>query len=148
MAADPVVANQETNPVTRRRSPGNRQAAANLMGDLDGAPTDVHPDGVLGRLQDLELARQQLGVHEVPAASLQPLADQFLGSGQPDVMDDVEIVPQVLLVGMLERRAGKDQVFSTISCLVDQPGKCLEPGLAVLVGQRNPRRILSIFEAG
>ncbi|MGZ3299948.1 MAG: hypothetical protein ACXVBG_03300 [Isosphaeraceae bacterium] len=40
------------------------------------------------------------------------------------------MMPQLLLVGMLQRRAGKDDVFATIPCITDQLGKSLEPELA------------------
>ena len=53
-------------------------------------------------------------------------------------MNHIQMVSQILLVGMLERLAGKDDVLATIPCIVDQPGKSLEPGLAVLICQRNP----------
>jgi len=39
---------------------------------------------------------------------------------------------------MLESGTGKDDVLATIPCIVNQLGKSLEPGFAVLVGQRNP----------
>ena len=63
-------------------------------------------------------------------------------------MNDIQMIPQVLLVGMLEGGASKDDVLATVPCIVDQPGKRLEPGLAVLVGQRDARCIFSMFAAG
>ncbi len=48
------------------------------------------------------------------------------------------MMSQILLVGMLEGGTGKNDALATISCIVDEPGKCLEPGLAIFVGQRNP----------
>ena len=49
------------------------------------------------------------------------------------------MMPQILLVGMLERRAGKDDVLATIPCIVDQPGKRLEPGFSIFVGQSDAK---------
>ena len=63
-------------------------------------------------------------------------------------MNHIQMMPQVVLVGMLEGGAGKDDVLATVSCIVDQPGKSLEPGLAIFVRQRDARRILSMFPAG
>ena len=48
------------------------------------------------------------------------------------------MMPRILLVGMLEGGTGENDALATISRIVDEPGKCLEPGLAIFVGQRNP----------
>ena len=64
-------------------------------------------------------------------------------------MNHIQMMPQILLVGMLEGGTSKNDVLATIPCIVDQLGKSLEPGLAVLVGQSGmPRRIFSMFAAG
>src|SRR5271157_3023477 len=54
-------------------------------------------------------------------------------------MNHIQVVPQVLLVGMLESGTGKDDVLATIPCIVDQPGKSLEPGFAVLICQSDAK---------
>ena len=48
------------------------------------------------------------------------------------------MMPQVFLVGMFERRTSQDNVLASVASIVDQFGESLEPGLSVLIGQRNP----------
>ena len=60
-------------------------------------------------------------------------------------MNHIQMMPQVLLVSVLECRAGKDDVLATVPCIVDQLGKSLEPGLAILIGQRDsPVHLLDV----
>src|SRR5208282_5669851 len=112
--------------------------ASNLTCDLFGTSSHIHPDRIVGRLQNLELARQQCRVHEVTGARCQPLLDHLRWSTEADIMNDIQMVPQILLVGMLEGGTSKNDVLTTVPCIVDQLGKSLEPGLAVLICQRNP----------
>src|SRR5208337_3088239 len=61
-------------------------------------------------------------------------------------MNHIQVVPQILLVGMLEGGTSKNDILATIPCIVDQPGKSLEPGLAVLVSQRDaPAHLLDVL---
>ena len=62
--------------------------------------------------------------------SSQSLLDHLRWSTEADATNDIQMMPQLLLVGMLQRRAGKDDVFATIPCITDQLGKSLEPELA------------------
>src|SRR5208337_589758 len=119
---------------------------SNLTCDLFGTSSQIDFDRILGRLQNLELAVQQTWVHEVTRARFQPLLDHLLGSPQAAIMTHIKVVPQVLLVGMLESGTGKDDVLATIPCIVDQPGKSLEPGLSIFVGQSDaPAHLLDVL---
>src|SRR5271157_6201201 len=114
------------------------QLASNLTCNLRGSASHIHPDRIFRRLQNLELAVQQIGIHEMALPGSQPLLNHVLRSTQADVMNDIQIMPQVFLVGMLEGGTAKDDVFPTVPGILDQSGKSLEPGFAVLVGKRNP----------
>src|SRR5271157_5597085 len=116
------------------------------MCDLFGTSSHIHPDRIVGRLQNLELARQQCRVHEVTGARCQPLLNHLRWSTEADVTNHIQMVPQILLVGMLESGTGKDDVLATIPCIVDQPGKSLEPGLSIFVGQSDaPAHLLDVL---
>jgi hypothetical protein len=93
---------------------------------------------VVGRLQRLELAAQQGGVHEVAGSGCQSPADQLLRPAQVDELDDLGgVVLKVVLVGVLQGGAGQDDALPAAPGLLDEPAQRLQPGPAVVVGQRD-----------
>src|SRR5262245_14427814 len=114
------------------------QLAPNLGGDVLGTGGDVNLDRVFGRLQRLELAVQEVRVHEVPLALRQPLGDQLLRAFQPDKLDVLGVLPaKVLLVGVLQRGAGQHDLLAASARLVDQPPQRLQPRSAIVVVKRD-----------
>src|SRR5271166_1077632 len=96
-------------------------------------------DRILGRLQNLELARQQCRVHEATGARCQPLLNHLRRSTEADVTNHVQMMPQILLVGVLEGGTSKNDVLATVPCIVDQLGKSVELGLSIFVGQSDAK---------
>src|SRR5689334_21372961 len=87
----------------------------------------------LRRLQRVELALQQLGRHEMALALREPLGDQLLRALQEDEADVVRPAQQYITIGVLQRRAGDDDMLAAFADPCDLVGDGVQPGPAVLV---------------
>src|SRR5687768_9699357 len=97
-----------------------------------GRDIDLH--GSIGNLQRLELALEQVWVHEVPLAVRESAADQLLRAMQVNVMNAFRVVPfQVVPIVVFQCRAGQDDVLSLLARLLDAFPQRLQPGIAILI---------------
>ena len=119
----------------RRRSEFTHDVIDNLL----NRGVDGNGDGVFvgaGRLQGLELALQQRRRHEMSFPRRQPACDQIVCAIEVDDAHVVAAMHQHVAIGALERRTGDYDMASTPADLVDFVGDGLQPGPAVLIGQR------------
>ena len=88
------------------------------------------------RLQRLELAGQQARRHEMTFSRGEPARDQFLRAVEKDDADILASMHEDVAIGALQRGAGDHGVLAGLADPVDLGGDGLQPGPAILVGQR------------
>src|SRR5258708_39417019 len=69
----------------------------------------------------------------------EPARDQFLRAVEEDDADVITPMHEDVTVGAFQRRAGDDGTLAGLADAVDLVGNRLQPGPAVLVGQRMAR---------
>src|SRR5262249_6409623 len=101
---------------------------------------DRDDDGVLIGLRLFErgeLARKQRRWHEMAVTRGNPARDQVLAPFEIDETHVRALIDENVAIGTLERGAGDDTMIAGFARRVDPGGNGLEPGPAVLVGERD-----------
>ena len=84
---------------------------------------NVDPDGAFRRLQRFELTVQQTWVYEVPRLIRQALLYLAFRARQIDITDSFRSeMGEIMLIGVLQGRAGKDDIFSTFAGILQDAG--------------------------
>src|SRR5262245_25889442 len=110
-----------------------------LLHDLARMRNDRDHDRVLVGLRRVdcpELAVEQGGWHEMPVACRQPARDQVPPALKIDDADIGALANQDIAIGAFERRAGDGAMIPDAPRRVDPGGNAMQPGPAVLIGQR------------
>src|SRR5436190_4854708 len=87
-------------------------------------------------LQRPELAVEELRRHKVPLARGQPPQDQIAVAFEIDEGDIGALPDENIAVRTFERRAGNHAMIASLSRRIDPGRDGIEPGPAVLVGER------------
>src|SRR5262249_36198497 len=92
----------------------------------------------LRRFEGRELAVEQGRWHEMPVARRQPTRDQIPPAFEIDDADVGALADQDIAIGAFERRACDGAMVAGAPSRVDPGGDALQPGPAILVGERLP----------
>src|SRR5262245_10510887 len=124
----------------RRWSCSLAQPLDDLLDDLARMRNDRDHDCMFVRLRLLkarELAVEQRGRHEVRVARRESPRDQVPIALEIDEADIGAVTDQDIAVGTLERRARDGAMVADPPRRVDPGGDAVQPGPAILVGERH-----------
>src|SRR6185312_3086473 len=116
------------------------QPLDDLLDDLARMRNDRDHDCMFVRLRLLEarkLAVEQRGRHEMRVACREPPGDQVPIALEIDEADIGAATDQDIAIGTLERRASDGAMIPDAPRRVDPGGDAVQPGPAILVGERH-----------
>jgi hypothetical protein len=110
----------------------NGQVISDELNDFSGSQAGIDLQCALRRFESLELALDQVWIHEVPGSSFQSLSNQ--GAICLEINEShVSVYPKHPTVRFLQRGASDDQILASIDRRADQFPDRFQPRCSISV---------------